>query len=209
MDGAPSHRIGVYLAAVQFVFTLTWTIYVIFLPKLAAQAGIPRQAVVFILLADQVIFAVMDFAAGAAADRVARVLGRLGYAILALTLLSCLAFLLLPYVAPAGIPSVLLGLTALWAVTSSALRAPPLVLLGKYAPEPTLPWLSALSLLGLGVAAAISPYLTIALRDIDPRLPFVASSVGLALATMGIIWAERKLAADTAAAAPAAGGTSI
>lgn len=194
MDRAPSHRVGVYLAVVQFVFTLTWTVYVIFLPKLAAQAGIPKQWVVFILLLDQVIFAVMDFAVGAAADRIAHVLGRLGYAILALTLVSCLAFLLLPYGSTAGVPALLLALTGIWAITSSALRAPPLVLLGKYAPQPTVPWLSALSLLGLGVAAAISPYLTIALRDFDPRLPFVVSSAGLALATAGIVWAERTLA---------------
>src|SRR4029079_7099792 len=31
------------------------------------------------------------------------------------------------------------------------------------------------------------------LRDIDPRIPFVASSVALAVTTIGIIWAERTL----------------
>ena len=80
MDRATPHRIGVYLAVVQFLFTLTWTVYVIFLPKLAAQAGIPKQWVVYILLADQLVFVVMDFAMGIAADRVSRVLGKLGYA---------------------------------------------------------------------------------------------------------------------------------
>ena len=29
-------RIGLYLALLQLFFTLTWTVYVIFLPKLAA-----------------------------------------------------------------------------------------------------------------------------------------------------------------------------
>jgi hypothetical protein len=46
MVSAGPHRIGIYLAVVQFVFTLTWTVYVIFLPKLAAQAGIQKQAIV-------------------------------------------------------------------------------------------------------------------------------------------------------------------
>ena len=203
MERSTPTRIGLYLAVVQFLFTLTWTIYVIFLPKLAAQAGIPKHWVVFILLLDQLVFVFMDFAMGLAADRVSRILGRLGYAILGVTLVSCLAFLLLPFAAPQGVPWLLLLLTILWAVSSSALRAPPLVLIGKYAAEPSVPWLSALSLFGLGLAAAVSPYLTITLRDLDPRLPFAVSSIALALATVGIIWAERALAKEAPVVPPA------
>jgi MFS family permease len=188
------HRIGIYLAIVQFLFTLTWTVYVLYLPRLAAQAGIPKQAVVFILLLDQLIFAIMDYAMGIMADRVSRVVGKLGHVILGVTLASCLAFLLLPFAAPHGGAWLLLSFTVLWTATSSALRAPPLVLVGKYAAAPSVPWLSALSLFGLGVAGALAPYLTIVLRDMDPRLPFALSSIALALATLGIIWAERTLA---------------
>ncbi|HEX2828897.1 MAG TPA: MFS transporter [Burkholderiales bacterium] len=198
------HRIGLYLAFVQFFFTLTWTVYVIYLPKLAAQAGIPREAVVWILMADQIIFVAVDYAMGVAADRMAKVLGKLSYVVLAVTLGSCLAFLLLPFVAPAGGAWLFLLFTAAWTVSSSALRAPPLVLVGKYAAQPSVPWLSALSLFGLGLASAVSPYLTIELRDADPRLPFVLSSVALALATLGIRWAERNLAQDAAEAKAAA-----
>src|SRR5688500_10708659 len=206
MDRAIPHRIGIYLGIVQFLFALTWTVYVIFLPKLAAQAGIPKQWVVYILLADQLVFVVMDFAMGLAADRVSRVLGKLGYAILGVTIVSCVAFLALPFVAPQGGAWLFLAVIMLWAITSSALRAPPLVLIGKYAAAPSVPWLSSLSLVGLGLAGAVSPYLTIVLRDLDPRLPFIASSVALALATLGIIWAERTIAKETPAApAPAAG----
>jgi MFS family permease len=189
------HRIGIYLAVVQFLFALTWTVYVIYLPKLAAQAGIPKQAVVFILLLDQLIFAVMDYATGAMADRVSRAVGKLGHFIVGVTLASCLAFLLLPFAAPKGAAWLLLSLTVLWTASSSALRAPPLVLIGKYAAAPSVPWLSALSLFGLGVAGALGPYLTIVLRDMDPRLPFALSSVALAFATLGVMWAERALAA--------------
>ena len=73
----------------------------------------------------------------------------------------------------------------------------------KYAAAPSVPWLSTLSLFGLGLAGAVSPYLTITLRDMDPRLPFIASSAALALATIGIIWAERHLA-TASPATPAA-----
>ena len=50
----------------------------IFLPKLAAQAGIPKHWVIFILLADQLIFACMDLAMGVMANRVSRAAGKLG-----------------------------------------------------------------------------------------------------------------------------------
>jgi len=190
-----AHRsVGIWLALVQFFFTLTWTVYVIFLPQLAEAAGIPRSKVIFILMPDQAIFAVADFAMGFAADRMARVFGRLGRVVVLLTLVSCLAFLLLPFSAGAGAP-LFLALIVLWAVTSSALRAPPLMLLGKYAARPSVPWLSALSLFGLGVAGAVSPYLAVTLKNVDPRLPFALSAVALALATCGILWAERRLAA--------------
>ena len=195
------HRVGLYLALVQFFFATTWTVYVIFLPKLAAQAGIGKEVVIFILMMDQVIFALMDFAAGAMADKVSRVLGRLGRIMMAVTLLSAIAFVLLPFAAPQGVAWLFIALTIVWSATSSALRAPPFVLLGKYAAQPAVPWLSALSLFGLGVAGAIAPYLTVALRDVDPRLPFALSSIALLLATAGIVLVERYLAAQPQAPA--------
>ena len=203
MERTP-HRVGAYFAVVQLFFTLTWTVYVIYLPALAVQAGIPKQAVVYILLLDQLMFVAMDLAMGVMADRVSRVLGRLGYVILGVTLVSCAAFLLLPFVAPQGSTALFVAATLLWTASSSALRAPPLALLGKYAPQPAIPWLSALALFGLGVAGAVSPYLAIVLRDVDPRIPFVLSSVALAAATLGIVWAERTLAREAGVPAPPA-----
>ncbi len=198
------HRIGLTLALVQFFFALTWTVYVIFLPQLAAQVGIPKQGVIFILMLDQLIFVLMDLSMGIMADRVTRVVGRLGYIVLGVTLVSCVAFLLLPLAAPQGAAWLFLGLTILWSASSSVLRAPPLMLLGKYAARSAVPWLSALTLLGLGVASAISPYLTLALREMDPRLPFAFSSIALAAATFGIVWVERALTGRTAAPVAAA-----
>ena len=86
---------GVYLAVLQLVFTLLWTVYVIYLPKLAADVGIAPSAVIFILMLDQLIFTVTDTAMGIFADRISRVVGRLGLIVGLLTALSCAAFVAL------------------------------------------------------------------------------------------------------------------
>jgi hypothetical protein len=198
-----STAVGVYLGALQFFFALTWVVYVIYLPELAARAGIDRRWVPAILLLDQAIFAVCDWAVGVAADRVAGVMGRLARFVLTGTIVSCAAFLLLPLVAPAGAPA-LLALIVIWSITSSLLRAPPFVLLGRHAPAPAQPWLAGLSLFGLGAAAAAAPFLAVALKGIDPRIPFLLSSVALAAATLGILWAERTFGARATPAREAA-----
>ena len=200
-------RIGLYFAAVQFLFITCWTVYVIYLPQLAVQAGIEKKWVIWILMADQAIFTFMDFAMGVAADRVQRSLARLGRLLVIVTAVSCIAFLLLPLAAPSGAPLLFLALIALWAVTSSALRAPPLALLGKYVPKSKLPWVTTLTLLGMGIAGAIAPYLTLSLRGIDPRLPFALSSIALIVAVSGMLWAEKHLAADNPVPPPASVAT--
>lgn len=201
--------IGTYLAVVQFFFALCWTVYVAYLPTLAAQVGIPKSAVIWILMLDQLIFVLSDYAFGVASDRAAKVVGRIGRWVAGVTLVSCAAFLALPFVAPSGSATVFLMLVVLWSVTSSALRAPPLTLIGRHAAKPQLPWLVALSALGLGVANAIAPYLTLHLRAMDPRVPFVLASVALALVTWGIVAAERALVRDGTAKAPEAAPTGL
>ena len=80
---------GLYLAVLELVFALGWTVYAIYLPQLAASAGIAAGAVIYILMLDQAIFTVTDFAMGVAADKVSRLVGRLGYWVAAITALSC------------------------------------------------------------------------------------------------------------------------
>src|SRR4051794_41688695 len=106
------NRTGVYLAVLQLVFTLGWTVYAIYLPKLAAQVGIAPTAVILILMMDQAIFTVMDTAMGIAADRLSAVIGRLAVFVASLTGLSCAAFIALPFVATArpGAQSMFLAL---------------------------------------------------------------------------------------------------
>ena len=189
-----TYRFGWYLAVLQFFFALCWVVYVIYLPNLAAAAGIAPGAVILVLMLDQAIFTVCDFLTGIAADKVTRVLGRLGIWVVAATALSCAAFLVMPAIARLGAPALLMSIVV-WTVTSSALRAPPLMLLGKYARKPSMPFLAALAMLGTGVAGALAPYLGVALKTVDPRLPFALASIVLMLVTLGMIAAERRLAA--------------
>ncbi len=189
---AASNLFAWYLAFLQLFFTLCWTIYAIYLPKLAASAGIAPSAVILLLMLDQAIFTVCDFATGVAADKMTRVLGRLGKFVALSTALSCAAFIALPFVASWGAP-VLIAVTVVWTITSSALRAPPLMLLGKYAAKPAIPLLTSLAMLGYGIAGALAPYLAVTLRNVDPRVPFAVASIALVLTTLGMISAERRL----------------
>jgi MFS transporter len=189
------HAAGLYLAVLQLVFALCWTAYAIYLPRLAASVGLSAGAVVVMLMLDQVIFTITDFSMGVAADKVSRLVGRLGHWAAATTAVSCAAFVALPFIADAHLgAAALLGLTVIWAVTSSALRAPPLMLLGKYAARPAIPYLASLAMLGLGVAGAVSPYLAMVLTKQDPRLPFVIASVALVLVSLALSKVERALA---------------
>ena len=178
------------LALLQFFFALTWVVYVIYLPALAADVGIDRRYVPMILMMDQVIFLACDWAAGMYADRVARTFGRIGGTMAIATLVSCGAFILLPLIAPWASKSLFLFLTILWSVTSSALRAPPFAIVSRHANAASQPWVACSYLLGLGLASAIAPYIAIDLRQLDPRIPFALSSVGLALFALALARAE-------------------
>ena len=205
-DAGVANSTGVYLAVLQLVFTLGWTIYVIYLPKLAAQVGIAPSAVILILMLDQAIFTITDTAMGIAADRIAPFVGRLGVFVGITTAVSCAAFIALPFVAGTGPGAQIwfIVLIVIWVVTSSALRAPPLTLLGKYGAKPAIPYLAALAMLGYGLAGAVSPYLGVLLRSHDARIPFVISSVVLLITALALSRVERGLAQSSVPAKPAA-----
>ena len=179
------------LSALQLFFALTWVVYVIYLPALAAQAGIDKRYVPWILMMDQAIFIACDWAAGVYADRVGNAMRRIGAPMAAAALASCAAFLALPFVAPMAGAAVFLALTAFWSATSSALRAPTLALVSRHVPESKQPWVAGMFLLGTGVAAGLAPYLALMLKGVDARVPFVAVSIALALFAWLLAQAER------------------
>jgi hypothetical protein len=202
-DASPANadRTGAYLAILQLVFTLGWTTYVIYLPRLAAEVGIAPSAVILILMLDQAIFTITDTAMGIAADRISRMVGRLGLFVGVLTAISCLAFVALPFVAGTGAGAQVwfIALIVIWAATSSALRAPPLTLLGRHRAKPRVPFLAALAMLGYGLAGAVSPYLGVVLAKQDARLPFVISSVVLLITALALSRIERGISLDASA----------
>lgn len=203
MSRTVSTRVGLYFGVLQFIFGLTWVEYTIYLPQLVARAGIGGNAASWILVLDQLVFALCDWAVGIAVDRVAKVVGRVSKIVAAVTMISALAFLLLPFAARAN-AAVFIVLIAIWVVTSSALRAPPLALLGRYTPVARQPWVSALFVIGVGIATALAPFLATRITAYDPRVIFGASAFLVAVATLSIGWAEKTLvrAAPPESAAP-------
>ncbi len=187
--------LAAWIGVTQLLFVTTWTLYVVYLPQLAAQAGIPKHWVPWILVADQLIFALTDVLTGFWLDRVRAGLARIGPWMLGVTAVSCIAFIALPFAGASEV--VLLASIGVWAVTSAALRSPPWVLLSRHAATPSIPWLSTLVLTGTAVGSALAPYLGIALRGVDPRFPFVLSSVTLIATVAGLVVAERRRSRDT------------
>jgi hypothetical protein len=202
MPRAVSTRVGLYFGLLQLVFGLTWVGYVIYLPQLAARAGINAGVVGWLLVFDQIIFALCDWAAGVAVDRVVRVVGRVGKIVAAATAVSALAFLLLPVVSHSG-GDVFVALIVVWAITSTALRAPPLALLGRYTPVDRQPWVSSLFVVGAGLATASTPFLAGRITAYDPRIFFGASAVSVLAVTLSIVWAEKTLTRDAPPEKPA------
>jgi hypothetical protein len=209
-DAAPSppFALGLTVAAAQLTLALSWTVYVVFLPTLAQQAGLPPSTVILLLMLDQLVFVLADYACGVASDRVLDLQARLGPWLVGITLVSAGAFLALPVLAPQGSPALFVAVTLLWTVTSSVLRAPPMNLIGRHALRPAQPAMVALAMLGLGLAAAQAPWLALVLKGHDARLPFVVASLGVCAAALAMAAAEqmthrRQRLAATLASRPA------
>lgn len=174
------------LAGVQFFFTIGWTVYVVYLPGLLQSAGIAPTWLPWLLIADQLIFAVMDVALGAFADRVGEAYRRLARLLLVLSSLSALAFVLLPTLGAVS-PEILLGLLTVWVISVAVLRGPTLVLLAKRAKAAQQGRLVVAYLAGIALASAFAPFLGLWLKGGDPRLPFAISGIVLLAAVLVLL----------------------
>jgi Na+/melibiose symporter-like transporter len=194
-DASPStpRALGLTVAAAQLTLALSWTVYVVFLPALAQQAGLAPSMVMLLLMLDQLVFVLADCACGVASDRVLALQARLGPWLVGATLVSAAAFVSLPVLAPQGSPALFVAVTLLWTLTSSVLRAPPMNLIGRHALRPAQPAMAALAMLGLGLAAALAPWLALVLKGQDARLPFIVASLGVCAAALALAVAERQL----------------
>jgi hypothetical protein len=183
MDAA-LRRTALWATTIQGLFALTWALYVAFLPALLARAGLEARLAILFVVLDQTVFAVADWASGVYADRLARLLNRIGPALTACAIASSCALVVLPWVASLGVPALLVGITVLWTATSSALRAPVFTLLGRVGGAARPAGAVSLALVGIGIAGAIAPVLTRTLAQLDPRIALGVCAVALAGAAL-------------------------
>ena len=179
------------LALVQLFFTLSWTVYVIYLPGLFKRAGIDASMLPWLLIVDQLIFATMDFYLGLWLDRGKQRLEKLGPWLIAAVALACMLFASLPWLSSDAPSGVLIVAILLWVICSSVLRVPPLFFMSRAVAAKQDDG-KALSLgmagyfFGIGVAGAAAPYLTITLKNIDPAVPFIVASAALLVTTLAL-----------------------
>jgi MFS family permease len=202
MQTRPS-SLSLALFVTQLALALCWSVYVIFLPGLAAQVGITPQQVLWILLADQLLFALMDVALGRWGDRVMALAGRMAPLVIVAVATATAAFIALPLVAQQGSPGLLLTLVVVWVLASSLLRVPMLLVCGRYALGPNDGRWLAFGLVALGVGGAIAPFLAVWLKGVAPTLPFVLASASLVVAALAFVACERNLPRRAASPADA------
>lgn len=182
-------RLAAALTGVQCLSALTWIVYAALLAGLLSAAGVDPAWRPWILLADQVIFAVCDTLAGVWLDGAAAATRRLGGVLLGATCVSTVTFLALPWLTDA--PGVMLACIAVWAVASSALRAPLPRLLGRHASLPDRPGLASFFALGTGLAGLLAPGAMRALAREGSRAAFALTSLTLWLLVAMLFVTER------------------
>jgi hypothetical protein len=182
-------RLAAALTAVQCLSALTWIVYASLLAGLLDAAGVDPGWRPWILLADQGIFALCDTLAGVWLDGAAAATRRLGGALLGATCVSTVTFLALPWLTDA--PGAMLACIAVWAVASSALRAPLPRLLGRYASLPDHPGLAGFFALGTGLAGLFAPGAMRVLAREGSRAAFALTSLTLWLLVAMLFVTER------------------
>jgi len=196
---SPAARLAVALTAVQALGALTWVVYATLLSGLLSAAGVDPAWRPWILLADQILFAVSDALAGVWLDRAAAATRRLGPPLLLATAVATVAFLALPWLADA--PGILLACIAVWAAASSALRAPLPRLLARYTALPERPGLASFLALGTGAAGLLAPAAMLALARDGIRVTFAVTSLTLWLLVAMLFATERSAGAPAPPAA--------
>jgi hypothetical protein len=191
------------LFASQLALALGWAVYFIYLPSLGARVGLDARDLLTLLLVDQLLFALADFALGRWGDRVLALLCRFTLPLIALVSLAAAAFLAMPLLTAHGAGAgTLLACAIVWVLASSVLRAPMFLLLARYAVQPQdQRWFTS-GLLAIGLAGALSPFLALLLKGVDPLLPFGIASASLLLAALVFVVCERRLPLAAPSARP-------
>lgn len=199
----PAWRIG----ALQAALALSWTVYALFLPALAARAGLPASAVPWLLMADQLLFVLFDNLAGLFADRLADAFRRLAGWMSLAGAGAAAAFGGIALLPGAG-GAAWLPVVVVWLACSSLLRVPAMVMLSRRRGASRAHGTVSLAVVGLGLAGAVGPLLGRALAGLDPVLPFALAALALAVAVAVVLVPVRAAAPDStgSGAADVAGG---
>ncbi|MCP5265940.1 MAG: hypothetical protein H6934_07495 [Burkholderiaceae bacterium] len=180
--------IGAWIAAaIQFLLGITWVAYVYYLPGLLEQVGIEQTWLIAFLLVDQAVFGLADWTVGWLGERTERYWARLGRWIVAGSVLSSAAMLLLPWVARLGSPALLVATTFVWITASSAMRAPVVAMLGRTARPAAKLSLVATLLAGGALASAMAPWVANGLKRLSPELALAAGAAALVIASLAVV----------------------
>jgi hypothetical protein len=198
-----SKAVCVWVAALQFIAALTWTMYVLFLPGLFEQVGIDKRWILWMLVIDQVVFAVSDWYASAHTDRLLRRWRGVASPLMLLILLSAAMMAALPWVADLRQPALFVAVVVLWVIGSSALRAPAFSLLSEVGGLSNRAGTISWALVGLSLASALGPLLTLLLRQVDPHVPLALASSVLAMAALLTVRMTPQLDVPPQASGPA------
>jgi MFS family permease len=194
---APSQAIVLWLpvAALATVYgsiTLSWVVYRVHLAELVTQLGFAPSFAPQLLLIETLLAIALEPIAGRISDQNQRHQRNRFPLIWVGAALTAALFVILPLVVAniAAIQSngairwVVPVLLILWAIAISILRSPALALLRYYAATVRLPQAASLLTLAAGLAGAVTPLGSAALRELGYQVTFVAVAI-LLLVTVG------------------------
>jgi MFS family permease len=182
------------LAAVYGSITLSWVVYRVHLAEVVTQLGFAPTFAPQLLLIETLLAIALEPLAGQFSDRLQQQRRNRFPLIWVGGVLTASLFVIIPLIAmeiqavPAvqSIRWVLVVLLVLWAIAISILRSPALALLRHYAATVRLPQAASLLTLAAGLAGAITPLGTPALKELGYGITFVAAAI-LLVVTVGLL----------------------
>lgn len=169
------------LAGVQGAITLTWVIYILYLPKLLELFGFPATIGATLAIVENLLGAAMEPLMGGLSDRARRWAGTKLPFITVGVILASVLFIAIPTVVTFGNPTsairwVLLVAIISWFLAMTVFRSPVISLLGQYATPAALPLAVSVLILSGGVVNAFRPFVNQLIVRQGPIVPFAIGS---------------------------------
>ncbi|MBC8121641.1 MAG: MFS transporter [Gemmatimonadaceae bacterium] len=183
------------LAALNGTITFAWLAYILYLPKLLEQSGLPLIAVSVFLIVEGVLSAIVEPWMGSLSDdRQRRAASR--YPLIAAGVLAtCGLFVVLPLVVfanPGGLSQWLVPVLLIaWSLAMAVFRSPALALLSRYAAPSSVPLAAGVLSIASGLAGALGPFGRPWLLERGPLVVFGIASVVLLVSALVLGRLER------------------